>query len=116
MSRNKNKNKPWLQKKEIAISDAQTVNNFWSNYFWKSKITEFPVFTICYNLKEYPEQYVVWLYNGLTPTNIIAVKGTIEEAENAIPKWTYRRRRYYDDDRHVVEHFFEKDRHINNTY
>ena len=112
MSRNKNKNKPWRNRDDtnISLKTATIVENFYYNQSWKKLIKVCPFFTIYFTIREYPSMYVVSLNDGLVPLGIIAVKESLEDAEAAVPRWFYRKKRCYDDQRSVVEYYFEKER------
>ncbi len=60
------------------------VDNFHGVNWWK-KTKVFPIFTIYHNPKDFPEKYVVRLFDGKAPTRLLAVKDTLEEARKTIP-------------------------------
>lgn len=55
------------------------------------------------NPKDFPDKFVVRLFDGQQPTRLVAVKDTLEEARATIPKIFYKVPRSEKDDPVIVE-------------
>lgn len=64
-----------------------------------------PNYTVYFSPRDYPEQYVVrlWDASGLKATNCIAIGNTIQEVRAALPPGLTRFQRQADDDPNIVE-------------
>lgn len=70
---------------------------------WHEQTKVFPTFTIFEKPKDFPDKYVVRLFDGKQPTRLVAVKETLEAARATIPQIFYRVPRSETDDPVIVE-------------
>lgn len=73
---------------------------------WREKV-RMPIFTVYKSPKDFPNKYVVRLFDGKKPLRLVTVKNTLEEARAAIqqgPPFLYTQiGRFEDDDPVIVE-------------
>jgi hypothetical protein len=72
-----------------------------SNY--KTIVKRMPIVVVYKNTKDYPGQFVARLWDLITPTEVVVVKGTLEEIRNEIPKGFVNIGRMSFDDPVIVE-------------
>lgn len=70
---------------------------------WHQKTKVFPNFVVFKNPKDFPDKFVVRLFDGQQPTRLVAVKDTLEEARATIPKIFYKVPCSEKDDHIIVE-------------
>lgn len=99
------KRKKFSRQERRQLRDP-TVNVIVDNFHgvnWWEKTQVFPIFTVFFNPKDFPGKYVVRLFDGKTPTRLLAVKDTLEEARSTIPPMFLRVDRSPTDNPVIVE-------------
>ncbi len=75
-----------IAKRMLNSANVSVIVDNFHGVVWQEKTKSFPCFTVYFNPKDFPEKYVVRLFDGNKPTRLCAVKDTLEEARAAIPK------------------------------
>lgn len=70
---------------------------------WHKQCRVFPIFTVYKNPKDFPDKYVVRLFDGQRPQRLMTVSDTLEEARRTIPPMYLRTPRSATDDPIIVE-------------
>lgn len=80
----------------VLVKDFHGVN-------WWEKTRMFPIFTIYHSPSDFPDKYVVRLFDGPLPTRFHSVKNSLEEARATIPELFRRMDRQPNDVPAIVE-------------
>lgn len=84
------------QSKSVLVKNFHGVN-------WWQQMNVFPAFVIFYDPKDFPGKYAIRLFDGQSPTRLLCIKQTLQEARAAIPNMFYRVDRKAEDDPKIVE-------------
>lgn len=76
---------PYTMRRQARKPNVNILVKDFLGVIWQEKVRVLPSFTIFYNPADFPGKYVVRLFDGETPTKLVCVKDTLEEARATIP-------------------------------
>lgn len=100
---NRNKHFSRAQRSNLKNTSVNVIVDNFHGVNWWEKLYVFQAFTIFHNPKDFPGKFVVRLFDGKTPTRLLTVKDTLEEARKTIPPMFFRVDRSQNDDPVIVE-------------